>query len=82
MLTNKKIIVLITIMSFFLTSCMSNNDKNQEVVNEEKNINTNIVNWEWKKGKSTWGEAMDNGTENSIYNWEASIPELEPKDIK
>jgi len=82
MLTNKKIIVLIIMLSFFFTSCISNNDKTKEVIKNENSINVNTVNWEWKKGKSTWGESLQKGTEKTIYNWKSTIPKLEPKNIK
>ena len=75
MLTNKIISVLIIITSLFFTSCWKVDIKDTEQIKQ--------INWEWKKGKSTWWEVDFKSVKDTIvYSWSIDFPKWKPKDIK
>ncbi len=84
MLTNKKISVLIILISFSFTSCWVTNIDwviNIEKSNENKQIEK--ISWEWKKGRSTWWNVdLNSNKDTSIYNWNTELPKWNPKNIK
>ena len=76
MLTNKKIWVLITVLSLLFVSCSVNNTE------EDGNKDTiKVVTGE--KSKALWGEALEKGSKNiSISDWIDTKTPQKPNFIK
>ena len=72
MLTNKKIWVLIIVLSLFFVSCW--------VDNTEKEVNNSVTG---EKNKALWGEALEEGSKNiSIFDWIDNEASQKPNFIK
>ena len=76
MLTNKKIWVLIIVLSLFFVSCSSKENINS-------NTNTKTISIYWKKLNSFWTEVLQkNNTDNVISDTKSNELPLKPNIIK